>query len=47
LSSALSIDHLRRGALDAVIPALRGRFALWMDSVVAAELRQDASAFAR
>jgi predicted nucleic acid-binding protein len=36
--SSVWIDHLRRGALDGVIPALRGRFALWMDSVVAAEL---------
>jgi predicted nucleic acid-binding protein len=36
--SSVWIDHLRRGALDAVIPALRGRFALWMDSVVTAEL---------
>ncbi|MGH7296087.1 MAG: hypothetical protein ACRELB_14185, partial [Polyangiaceae bacterium] len=32
------IDHLRAGALDGVIPALRGRFSLWMDSVVAGEL---------
>jgi predicted nucleic acid-binding protein len=36
--SSVWVDHLRRGALDGVIPALRGRFALWMDSVVAAEL---------
>ena len=38
LDSSVWIEHLRAGALDAVLPALRGRFALWMDSVVAAEL---------
>ncbi len=36
--SSVWVDHLRGGALDGVIPALRGRFAPWMDSVVAAEL---------
>ena len=36
--SSVWIDHLRAGALDGVIPALRGRFSLWMDSVVVAEL---------
>jgi len=36
--SSVWIDHLRGGSLDVVIPALRGRFSLWMDSVVLAEL---------
>lgn len=36
--SSVWIDHLRGGALDGVVPALRGRFTLWMDSIVAAEL---------
>lgn len=36
--SSVWIDHLRSGTLDGVIPALRGRFTLWLDSVVAAEL---------
>ncbi|HEY1690858.1 MAG TPA: PIN domain-containing protein [Polyangiaceae bacterium] len=36
--SSVWIDHLRYGALDDVIPALRGRFTLWLDSVVMAEL---------
>ena len=38
LDSSVWIDHLRTGVLDGVIPRLRGRFALWLDSVVAAEL---------
>jgi predicted nucleic acid-binding protein len=33
------IEHLRRGALTEVIPALRGKFSLWLDAVSAAELR--------
>jgi predicted nucleic acid-binding protein len=37
--SSVWIEHLRRGALDAVLPVLRGKLALWMDGVVAAELR--------
>jgi predicted nucleic acid-binding protein len=32
------VDHLRTGALDQIIPRLRGRFLLWMDAVSAAEL---------
>jgi predicted nucleic acid-binding protein len=32
------IAHLRQGALDEIVPALRGRYWLWFDSVVAAEL---------
>ncbi len=32
------IDHLRFGALDDIVPTLRGRFWLWFDSVAAAEL---------
>lgn len=36
--SSVWVDHMRGGVLDGVIPALRGRFALWMDSIVAAEL---------
>jgi predicted nucleic acid-binding protein len=33
------VEHLRRGALTEVIPALRGKFSLWLDAVSAAELR--------
>ena len=33
------IEHLRRASLDHVIKGVRGRFALAMDAVVAAELR--------
>jgi len=33
------VDHLRRGVLTPVIPALRGKFMLWFDAVSAAELR--------
>ena len=36
--SSVWIEHLRHGALDGVFPALRGKLALWMDGVVAAEL---------
>jgi predicted nucleic acid-binding protein len=32
------VDHLRADALAGVIPALRGRFSLWFDSVASAEL---------
>jgi predicted nucleic acid-binding protein len=32
------VDDLRHGALRFVLPAVRGRYFLWMDSVVAAEL---------
>jgi predicted nucleic acid-binding protein len=32
------VDHLRRAALDPVIGAIRGRFVLCFDAVVAAEL---------
>ena len=32
------IAHLRWGTLDDVVPALRGRFWLWIDSVAVAEL---------
>lgn len=32
------IAHLRSGALDDVVPSLRGRYWLWMDSVGIAEL---------
>jgi predicted nucleic acid-binding protein len=32
------IEHLRAGALVPVIPALRGKFILWLDAVSAAEL---------
>ena len=32
------VAHLRSGALDAVVPTLRGRFWLWFDSVSVAEL---------
>lgn len=51
--SSVWIDHLRDGALDEVFPALRGKVALWMDGVVAAELlggcrdRRDQRAVAR
>jgi len=34
----LWVAHLRSGALDVVVPALRGRFWLWFDSVSVAEL---------
>jgi predicted nucleic acid-binding protein len=33
------VEHLRHGALDPLLEALRGRFTLCMDAVVAAELR--------
>lgn len=33
------VEHLRRDVLTPVIPALRGRFVLWLDAVSAAELR--------
>ncbi len=33
------IEHLRRGALDSVIGAMRGQLVLCLDAVVAAELR--------
>jgi len=33
------IEHLRHGALREIIPALRGKFSLWLDAVTAAELR--------
>lgn len=33
------VEHLRRGALTEVIPALRGKLSLWLDAVSAAELR--------
>src|SRR5689334_4179611 len=33
------VEHLRRGALTDVIPALRGKFSLWLDAASAAELR--------
>jgi predicted nucleic acid-binding protein len=36
--SSVWIEHFRRGALDGILPALRGKLALWMDGVVAAEL---------
>jgi predicted nucleic acid-binding protein len=36
--SSVWVDHLRRGVLDDVMPGLRGRFTVWLDSVVAAEL---------
>jgi predicted nucleic acid-binding protein len=32
------VDHLRRDSLATIIPRIRGKFFLWMDSVVAAEL---------
>ena len=32
------VEHLRRGALDGVIPLIRGRFILWFDSIAGAEL---------
>jgi predicted nucleic acid-binding protein len=32
------IAHLRSGALDEIMPSLRGRFWLWFDSVAVAEL---------
>lgn len=32
------VAHLRSGVLDDIVPALRGRFWLWLDSVVVAEL---------
>jgi len=36
--SSVWIEHLRHGALEELIPLIRGRFLLWVDSVVAAEL---------
>jgi predicted nucleic acid-binding protein len=36
--SSVWIDHLRRGALVPIFPALRGKFVLWLDAVSAAEL---------
>jgi predicted nucleic acid-binding protein len=32
------IEHLRRDALAPVLPRLRGKYQLWMDALVAAEL---------
>jgi predicted nucleic acid-binding protein len=32
------VDHLRTGSLTAIMPSLRGRYALTMDSIVTAEL---------
>lgn len=37
--TSIWIEHLRRGALREVIPALRGKFSLWLDAVTAAGLR--------
>ncbi len=36
--TCLWIDDLRRGTLGAVLPRVRDRFVLWMDSVAAGEL---------
>jgi len=32
------VEHLRRNALAGLLPALRGKFWLWLDAVAAAEL---------
>jgi predicted nucleic acid-binding protein len=32
------VEHLRRDALSSMLPRLRGRYQLWMDALVAAEL---------
>ncbi|MEZ0314912.1 MAG: type II toxin-antitoxin system VapC family toxin [Myxococcota bacterium] len=36
--TSIWVEHLRHGVLTPVIPALRGKYQLWCDSVVAAEL---------
>ena len=38
LDTSVWVDHLRHGALDAVMPAVRGRFLLCLDVVAASEL---------
>lgn len=39
LDTSIWVEHLRRDLLTPVIPALRGKFVLWLDAVSAAELR--------
>lgn len=39
LDTSVWVDHLRRGTLNPYIHAMRGRFVLCLDAVVAAELR--------
>ena len=36
--TSIWVDHLRTGTLDDVLPSLRGRFWLWLDSVAIGEL---------
>ena len=38
LDSSVWIEHLRSGGLERLLPRIRGRFLLWCDSVVTAEL---------
>lgn len=38
LDTSIWVEHLRRGALDAIMPSLRGRFILCLDIVAASEL---------
>jgi predicted nucleic acid-binding protein len=38
LDTSVWVDHLRHGSLAALMPAIRGKFVLWMDAVAAAEL---------
>jgi predicted nucleic acid-binding protein len=33
------VEHLRRGALERLLPTLRGKYQIWMDAVVLAELQ--------
>lgn len=38
LDTNLWVEHLRRDALASLLPGLRGKYQLWMDALVAAEL---------
>lgn len=38
LDSSVWIEHLRRNALAPLLPLLRGKYQLWMDALVQAEL---------
>ncbi len=38
LDTSAWVEHLRRGALGPLLPRLRGRYQLWMEALIAAEL---------
>jgi predicted nucleic acid-binding protein len=38
LDSSVWIEHLRNGGVERLLPTIRGRFLLWCDSVVMAEI---------